>query len=427
MPGSHTGAMSPNPTSPNRRTPEGNAVEHQQVTMDLDVRSAHAPPADVLRVQVYTTWDELAHLSATWEQVLRNSIGPTIFSTPEWLGAWWRAYGHDTPVLTLVFATQHGEVVGLVPLCVEKLHGRIRCLRLVGDGRHSDNLDLIVRAGYEDACVHALLDWLAASSAWDNCELNTLPADSATLPPLLRGLKQRGWVHASYARPNSAVPLPSSWEAYLQQLPSEHAHNVVRYMRRLQRHHTVHIFRCSQEEELPHYLDVLFDLHQLRWTARGEPGSLGLPGRRQFYADMSRDFLCRGWLEFWLLELDGEIAAAQFAFRYGETVYQLQEGFDPARSSDRVGQVLRAHIIQQLIADGVRCYDFLGGTSPHKQSWGAQAGSYTDVHFAKPFSRGSLDIRARDSAKAAKLWLRSNAPHRAYSILSDIYHRIQRR
>ncbi len=393
-----------------------------------DVRSAQATPAGTLRVEVYSSWDALAELSTVWEQILHDSVGSTIFSTPEWLGAWWKAYGHDQPLLTPVFATQHGEVVGLVPLYLSKLHGRIRCLRLVGDGSgDSDNLDLIVRAGYADACAHALLDWLAASSAWDSCELNTLPADSATLPPLLRGLRQRGWVHATYARPHFAVPLPSSWEAYLQQLSTKHTHNVVRYMRRLQRQHAARMFKCVQEDELPHYLEMLFDLHQQRWTARGEPGSFALSERRQFYGDMSRAFLRRGWLEFWLLGLDGTIVAADFAFRHGDTVYGLQAGFDPAYHSDNVGKVLFAHTLQQHIADGVRRYDFLGGTSTYKTSWGAQASSYTDVHFAKPFSRGGLYIRARDGAEATRQWLEANAPHRVYSIVRDLYHGIQRR
>lgn len=400
--------------------------------MNMSARGAHYNAKEPFQFQIYTSWDDLRDLSMAWEQVLLNSYGPTIFSTPEWMGAWWKAYGQDKQLLTIAISNPQGELVGLAPFYLEELevrpHGQIRRLRLVGDGAYSDNLDVIVRAGHEEVCANALLDWLAShSSAWDLCELNTLLAESPIVPPLRCGLTQRGWVQATSAHPSAAVRLPTSWEAYLQQLPSEHAHNVVRYTRRLRHHHTVRTFKCVHEQELPACLEALFDLHQRRWTARGKSGSFAAAAARHFYDDMSRAFLRRGWLEFWLLELDGTLVAAQFAFRYGKTVYLLQEGFDPAHASDRVGHVLRAHVMQQLIADGVRRYDFLGGTEPYKQSWGAQPGSYMDLHFAKALTRGGLYLWAHGGAKAARQWLQSNAPRPFYSSLRDIYHAVQRR
>ena len=78
--------------------------------------------------------------------------------------------------------------------------------------------------------------------------------------------------------------------------------------------------------------------------------------------------LSRQRLEFWLLELDEKIVAAQFALRLGETVYQLQEGFDPGYSSDSVGYVLRGQVLRNLIDRGIRRYDFLGGEEESNDS-----------------------------------------------------------
>ena len=134
---------------------------------------------------------------------------------------------------------------------------------------------------------------------------------------------------------------------------------------------------------------------------------------------MSQAFLRRGWLEFWLLELDGTIAAAQFAFRYGDTVYQLQEGLDPAHYPDRAGHILRAHVLQQMITDGVGRYDYLSGPEAYKRNWAAQPGAYTDLHFtAKAFGRAHLFMQARDGAGAAKTWLRVHAPA-LYAVLRN--------
>lgn len=392
-------------------------VEHGQNVVEAQGQE------EALQVRIYTSWDELAGIKTAWEQLLQHSIGPTIFSTAEWLGAWWNAYSHGKQLIALAFLNSSGELVGLAPFYREKIHGGIKRLRLVGDGTgDSDDLDLIFRSGQKEVCCRALIEWLASESAWDLCELNTLPADSPNVGPLLYGLKKQRWVPVMYKRPKSAVVLPGSWDSYLEQLPREHAKGIERYTRRLHRHYVARIFKCTEEEELAGYLEILFDLHQKRWNAQGVPGTFALPERKQFYSDFNRAFLRRGWLEFWLLELDGKIAAAQLAFRYGDTVYQLQEGLDPAHYSDRVGQVLRSHVIRQLIAEGVRRYDYLGGDEAHKRNWGAQPGSYTDVHIvAKSWSRAHLYVRARHGAYAAERWLRANAPS-AYSLLRQLWH-----
>jgi CelD/BcsL family acetyltransferase involved in cellulose biosynthesis len=180
------------------------------------------------------------------------------------------------------------------------------------------------------------------------------------------------------------------------------------------------IYRCTRESQLQVCLEALFRLHQARWQAAGEQGTFASQARRNFYYELSRALLARDWLELWVLELDGVIAAVQYAFRYERTVFQLQEGVDPARSSDRLGFVLRGHIIKELIAQGVRNYDFLGGELGYKASWAAQMGSYVNLEFARPFSLGSAYLRTLHDARKGKEWLRVHLPTSAWEVLHKI-------
>jgi CelD/BcsL family acetyltransferase involved in cellulose biosynthesis len=385
-----------------------------------------AKPRSTLTPHVYRTWNEVALVSTQWEELLQQSIGPSVFSTPEWLGAWWDLFGRNKDLLTVAITTSDDELVGLAPLYREKLPGGIRRLRLLGDGPlDPDHLDLIFRAGYEDECTQTLLDWLAASAQWDVCELNGLPLDSRTRLLRMR-LEQRGWMQASYQRSRSAITFPPSWDLYLKQLSHEYAYSISRYTRRLHRRYTVRMFRCMHDDELPRYLELLFDLHQKRWTALGQPGNFASPNQRQFYTQVSRALLRRGWLEFWLLELDGQVAAAELAVRYGDDVIQLQTGFDLAYYADRVGRVLKSRTLQHFIAEGAKRYDFLSGDDAHKRSWGAQVGSYTDLHFANPQARGALFLHLEQGARSARAWLRRHASPAAYSALKTAFRTIAR-
>lgn len=369
-----------------------------------------------LQVRTVRTWNGLESIRSAWERILHGAEALTIFSTLEWLGAWWKAFAKDKELVAPVFSNSEGEIVGVVPLYADlvetTLPFRARRLRFVGDGSEdSDNLDLIIRGGYETSCTQAFLFWLESTPDWDICELNTLPLDSASLPSLTSDLKGRGWTLRRLERPRSRVPLPDTWENYLKQTISKKEKTKIGYYtNRLQERYSVSVTKCDDEQALPGSLSTLFELHQKRWQLKGKPGAFASAQRCEFYYSMAASFMERGWLEFWMMALDGKAAAAQFGFRYRDAVYSLQEGFDPAYSSDRVGYVLRAHVLRTLIGEGVRQYDFLGEEDPSKNRWGANVGSYTDIHFARPLTRGALYLRIDQTTRSLKSWLRTNLP-----------------
>lgn len=369
-----------------------------------------------LAARVYGSLSSLATLQPAWEELLSKFPAATIFSTADWLLPWWRAFGADQQLKVLGFFDSTQRLVALAPLSLSTHRAaggmKLNLLRLMGDGSFdSDNLDMPVLPGYESAFADALLDYLETDAlAWDFCQLNTLPGDSAAGCALASGLEGRQWPHFSSQRPWAVIHLPSSWEAYLQQLASENRNNLERYWRRLQRRYRVDIRKCTSERDLPDCLESLFCLHQKRWLLRGEPGTFASSVRREFYYDLSRTLLARGRLEFWLLDLDGKTVAAQFCFRYGDTVFLLQEGFDPDHAADRVGFVLRGHVLRQLIEGGVRHYDFLFGESPGKNRWAPQLQHYRDIHFAKPFGKGSLYLKLSHRAADSKESLRAHLP-----------------
>lgn len=369
-----------------------------------------------LQIKTFRTWDELEAIRPAWERILQGAEALTIFSTLEWLGAWWKAFAKDKELVAPVFSNPDGEIVGIVPLYADLVETaipfRVRRLRFVGDGSEdSDNLDLIIRAGYEASCTQAFLSWLESNPDWDVCELNTLPLDSSALPMLDSDLKKRRWTILRRESPRTTISLPNTWESYLAQTISRKEKTKIGYYtNRLEKRFRVSITKCESNQALPASLAALFELHQKRWQLKGGPGAFSSVERCELYYNMAPSIVERGWLEFWILRLDGKPVAGQLGFRYRNAVYSLQEGFDPAYSSERVGYVLRAQVLKTLIGQGVRQYDFLGGEESSKIRWGAQKGSYADIQFARPLTRGAIYLRMDQSSRALKSWVRTNLP-----------------
>jgi CelD/BcsL family acetyltransferase involved in cellulose biosynthesis len=371
-------------------------------------------------VEIFCSWDEFITHKNDWDRLLAAMSEPSIFMTPEWLGSWWKAFGRDKEFMGMLFRDHQQQVVAIAPFYRQRTGlFRSRHLRLLGAGSgDSDALDFIVQPGAEAAVTAAFLNWLANNKEWAVCSLETLPKSSGLGHCLQQSLNQAGWSILSEESINYVVDLPATWQAYLQTLDPKFRPLLTRYPKRLHtRYQDARISRCEEVAELNAALEKLFELHQMRWTGRGEAGAFSRDERRGFYGEMAEAFLRRGWLEFWRLEIEGRTVATQFCFRYRDTVSLLQEGFDPKYAADKIGYALRAHVLETMIQSGARHYDFLGGSDSYKPKFGARAGSYLSLHFAGPSLAGRLQLAQKRRSKQARRWLKSNLPQRLLEAL----------
>ena len=380
---------------------------------EIDFLVASPATTVPLGVRLCQTWPELEQFLPDWNALLESQSDASIFQTPEWLSAWWQAYGKQKSLRALIFTNPQGKTVGIAPLYAERINSfglPLRSLRLIGAGSgDSDDLDFITAPGYERNCAETFLTWLAKESKCDLCSLETLPHASLVGQHLSELMRENGRPFYSESLPNFFIDLPSTWREYLDLLESSFRPLLTRYPKRLQSRFRVNIVRCEQEQDLEANLQRLFELHQMRWTGQGEPGAFSSTERRDFYFRMSRAFLERGWLEFWLLSLEDEVVATQFCFRYGKAVYLLQEGFHPKYTAEKIGYALRAHVLEEMIKTGATRYDFLGGADAYKAKYASRQGSYLTLHFGSSL-RGRMYLAARQHKQQIKQWLKNNLP-----------------
>ena len=375
-----------------------------------------------LSVHTCTTWDELEQFRERWNSLLQANPAASIFQTPEWIAAWWQAYGRNKDLFALVFADSTGAVVGILPLYADRtrfLGLSLTTLRIVGAGSgDSDGLDFVTAPGYARECAQAFISWLSGRKEWQICALETLPQNSLVADCILHGIQESAMSFDVTLTPNFVIHLPATWAQYVSSLNASFRPLLTRYPKRLQSRFTVKYSRCEDLDNLDTQLQALFDLHQMRWTGRGEVGAFAGNERRDFYHRMATAFLQRGWLEFWRLELNGETVGAQFCFRYNDTVSLLQEGFHPSYASEKIGYALKAQLLEEMIRTGAKRYDFLGGADPYKAKFGARQKNYSNLFIAGPSRRGCLFIQVQKKKRGIKAWLKRRLPAAVVGALS---------
>ena len=366
-------------------------------TEPVEVLSGHSLPPEAERMNVVEIRQEseLRDLRPGWENLLRESASNTIFLTWEWATAWWSAYGNHGDLRMLAAFDESGALRGVAPLRSQtfRRYGQsVPALSFVGDGSNdSDYLDFLISSGFEERVMHSLRSYLMKELDQGRVLLlNEIPETSPNISLVRRLAELPGMLWTKMEVPCGVVRLPKTWELYLSMLRPRFRTKVRSVLHNLQSRPEVQFGFCEDSEQVHRMLPVLFDLHTSRWAMDGKPGVFGWEQKRTFYFELSNLLLQRGWLRFSWLKWNGHVLACQFGFAYAGSYFQLQEGYEPACEHWNVGIGLRAWSIGELLKEGIREYDFLGGIGRHKSDWGCETKLSKKVFLARRTSKNLL-------------------------------------
>lgn len=310
-------------------------------------------------------------LAGEWNDLLHQSSADTIFLTLEYQRTWWECLGEGELLLLAVRDAE--ELVGIVPLlAIDDQQGQ-RALATVGCVEVSDYLDFIVAQGREDAVYGALVDYLAdaGAPAWDVLDLCNIRQDSPTLTVLPALAGACGW-SASTAKDDvcPVVPLPGTWEEYLQMLDKKQRHEIRRKLRRAGAAPQLSWYIVGPEHDLAAEVEHFLDLMA---ASTPDKGTFLTPRMRGFFRQLARVTYDAGWLQLVFLEIEGRKAAAYLNFVYDNRVLVYNSGLDwEAFPQFGAGVVLVAYCVRHAIEQGYEAFDFLRGDERYKYQFGGR-------------------------------------------------------
>jgi len=297
--------------------------------------------------------DWMPALAIEWQGL--GATTPNLFASWEWASSWWRYFGRARPLRVVVERGTSGAVRSILPLYLSSKRPA-RVARIVGHGPADllgpacagesarsayEPLARCLRTGRLD-CDLVLAECLPAGDAWDALSAPT-----------------------TFGRGAFAVVQTGgrTWDEYLAGLSRKVRKEIRWRARRLSARHDVTIRLCRTRERVDTDLTTLIALHRLRWGNAGAFGGKLEPFLRDFIA-LAFD---RGWCRLWLLEVDGDAAAASLVFRHNGIDYGYQMGRDPKWSTSGVGLILLTHLLQDAFDSGIREFRFLRGDEDFKR------------------------------------------------------------
>ncbi len=347
----------------------------------------------------------LERLRPDWEDLLARSASAEPMLSPDWLGAWWQVYRGPRQLRVGAFYDGH-RLVGLAPLCRRRFWYRpgipFRRLEFLGsdvdegDGVGSEYLNVVARSGSEEVVARAFVQAVAAGAfgPWDEVVLSAMDG-LGPMPDLLTSAFHRSGLPATCVTTTEApyIPLPATWNLYVQGLPKKKRYGIVRALRDFEVWNggPPQVEGVTSPAELAKGKRILERLHNERWDAAGQRGAFRAGRFAAFHDLLLPRLLAGGQLELLWLVVGGEPVAALYNIVANNKVYFYQCGRKlDVPAGQRPGIVLLALAVQHAIAASRREFDFLGGSAQYKTQFALATRPLVEVRAARPGWRETL-------------------------------------
>jgi CelD/BcsL family acetyltransferase involved in cellulose biosynthesis len=356
-------------------------------------------PATTMQITCIDDEGEFAALKGDWSRAYASDPNAEVFVSWEWLDSWLQISPHRWFVLA-AREREGDRFVAFLPLATRVVSVRgiplIRELHMAGKP-FGPLTGFVADPEHEASALAALGEYVRDELAWDEFRL----AD--TIDP--RGAS----LLASFASPRFEVqreeplccpylPLPASWDDYLQEsLSHKGRFNLRRSLRQieaLEGYRTTHPTAATIDDEIR----TLLTLWESRW---GGASDLARGEYRHMYREAFEDgrlFMRTLWVH------ETPIASlAAFVDPVKRTVSYYTSGFDSEFARYSPGKAIVGHCIRDAIAGKFDTFDFLVGGHEYKLSFFGAKERYATTavvsrkSLRRTVGRALLGVRARAS------------------------------
>jgi CelD/BcsL family acetyltransferase involved in cellulose biosynthesis len=303
--------------------------------------------------------------------MLSRSVDNHPFLTYEWLTSWWKHFAKGRE-LKLFTAECDGAVSIGIPMMysTHRVFGLRRCRVEFVSGSDSDYQVFLLTNFHEAArSINQLIKSIMHDSDADRLILGEVPEDSATAR-LLENFSGGGFgVSRSITNSCPYVPLPNSYEIFLQTLGSNMRRNLKVWEKQALKDYRVEFVAYDKIGSVEEAMKIFFVLHQKSQVAKGNCGLFSDGAKKSFHMDVANAFAEKGWLALFFLTFNDKPVSTVYCYEYNRKLYAYLCGFDPEYARYRPGHLAFKNIIKYGIEKKLKEFDFLRGNEEYKTRW----------------------------------------------------------
>lgn len=342
-----------------------------------------------LQTSIVTEEEQFEALGKEWCTGWGESpFSRSVFNSYVWYHNWWKHFGGSEKSLFVIVVRDGERLAAIAPLMVENTRLRTlpaRIVRFIENGNSLHN-DFILLSDRRRPLLEAILDCLMEHrDVWDMVEFKNIPVDSENGPLLCDLAGKRGIVCGVKPTLDSPyIDIRCDWDEFYATRTTRTRKTHRNLLNTIHKAGEIQIIRVSTAQEYELHRSAILDVAANSWTARAGD-SLATPRNCAFFDDLSRVAAEHGWLDLWLLLLNGRVIAFEYHLRCNGRNHALRASYHEKFASLSPGTVLDLHVMKELFNDHVLTqeYDLGGSLDPYKKKWIPAVRKHTMIHLFK--------------------------------------------
>jgi CelD/BcsL family acetyltransferase involved in cellulose biosynthesis len=324
-----------------------------------------------LCVSIITDFNSIANLRKEWQDLLEGSPSPNIFLTWEWISNWWKWFGYGRE-LKLMIVKEGGRPKAILPLYIDRVSFipglRLNILKYVGDGGpvFPDYLRPILDDNMQN-CIPILAEnLLETGKQCDLIQLSAMREDASEGNDLLEKIGAQYIIEEEDDLVSPFATLPSDYESFLRGLSRRRRESTRRKLRKAKKAFRVRLECFSSTDTIENAFLILSRIYNKSLRGLEQREGFARPDYLRFHKDIAHAFAKKGWLRLFVLWFDETPVAYIYGYFFAQKYWYYQTAFDLAYSKYGAGMVAIQMVIESMIQEGAREFDFLRGNEAYK-------------------------------------------------------------
>lgn len=326
-----------------------------------------------MKIEPVTSYDQLMKLAPLWNDLLSQSDSDEALMTFEWFSSCWKAYGKDSDMMVFLVRENH-DLVGIFPLMRKKIKWRGLPTKVIyfiskPSRAFAHRSGFIVRGARTEAFAEVLNFMKRHGYGFDMLHLFVVVKDSLTYQNIKSAVNIHQLNHFEFpGRRSPYIQVRENWQDYKAHRSRKLKHKLNRLGHLFTRHGSYEIMKHTQSE-IENAMGEVLSVSRKTWKYPQGTAMASNPQDSAFYQHLAREASHRGWLNLWVLKLNGKPIAYVFNLVYKNRIFALDIGYDTSYAKYSPGLFLIAHVIKDCFENGLSEYDWLGSDLPFKMVW----------------------------------------------------------
>lgn len=329
------------------------------------------------------SFEDWVSLRDEWNELVADSVSPSIFLTFEYLSIAWRTFHSQTSELFLItIRNTEGGLVGIAPFRSSiRKHGgfSLKVIEYVTTWE-TDKLYIIAKQGLEDSCWEEIFSFFQSNpKKWDLIQLVELPNHLAGINKIRRLFCSPSYrCNVAEGPSGPCIDLTVTWDEFCRR----HKKFRTKLNRLKKLPDGYEIITYDDPKTIAVGIDRYIEIESLSWK-KGQHGLRKNDAHLAFYKEMIPALAQKGRVVIRILVTGDKLVAGDISYTFNDTVYFQHTAYNEEFANYSPGAMLTGLAIKEYLDKAYKLGDCLCGFAAHINPWSSSTIETSNVEIVR--------------------------------------------